>query len=168
MNIHTNEWPPARVELLKSMCEAKEPYSAIAAALGVSRSAAIGKASRMGIKTCEPRAPRPPRILKSPAERARERFMRQASWAAKRADREAKAKGRAREIAECAFVFDQAWRAPNPVGLMGLTENTCRWPYGDPKTDEFHFCGGKPTVGRTYCPTHSRIAYRPATERKAA
>ena len=167
MNIHTNEWPQARIELLKSMCKAKEPFSAIAIACGVSRNAAIGKARREGFRNCEPRAPRPPRILKSPAERARERFMRQASWAAKRADREAKAKGRAREIAEGTFTFDQFYEAPNPIGLLALNSNTCRWPYGDPKTDEFHFCGGQPSVGRPYCPTHCRMGYQPPKARAA-
>lgn len=168
MNGYTAEWPQARINLLVQMCKDREPFSKIGPACGVSRNAAIGKARRLGIKNCEPRPPAKPRILKSPAERARERFMRQANWAAKRADREAKAKERAKEIAQGTFTFDQFYEAPNPIGLLGLNESTCRWPYGDPKTDEFHFCGGKPSVGKPYCPTHSRMAYRPATERKAA
>ena len=168
MNIWTNEWPQDRIVMLKQLCDARESFAKIAKLLGVTRNAAIGKARREGFRNCDPRPPAKPRILKSPAERARERFMRQANWTAKRADREAKAKGRAREIAEGTFTFDQFYEAPNPIGLLALNSNTCRWPYGDPKTDEFHFCGGKPSVGKPYCPTHSRIAYRPATERKAA
>ena len=157
MNIHTNEWPQARIELLKQMCEEKQPFSIIAIACGVSRNAAIGKARREGFRNCEPRKPGKPRVVKSPAQIALERLMRNAT----RADREARARSRAKEIAQGTFTFDQFYEAPNPVGVLELTDNTCRWPYGDPKTDEFHFCGGKPSVGKPYCETHCRMAYRP-------
>jgi GcrA cell cycle regulator len=160
MNIHTNEWPQARIELLKQMCEAKEPFSAIAIACGVSRNAAIGKARREGFRNCAPRAAngsRAPKVRKTPAQIALERLMRNAT----RADREARARERAKEIVQGTFTFDQFYEAPNPVGLLALNENTCRWPYGDPKTDEFHFCGGEPVVGKPYCPTHCRMGYRP-------
>ena len=35
------------------------------------------------------------------------------------------------------------------IGLMELTERTCKWPVGDPATEDFWFCGlpvqqGKP------------------------
>jgi GcrA cell cycle regulator len=57
-----------------------------------------------------------------------------------------------------------------PIGqrrtLLELTEDTCRWPIGDPASAEFFFCGGKPITGLPYCAHHSRIAYQPATERR--
>lgn len=45
------------------------------------------------------------------------------------------------------------------VTLTDLTLTTCRWPVGDPKDEDFHFCGAKIPVGRTYCPEHSQVAY---------
>jgi len=45
------------------------------------------------------------------------------------------------------------------MSLTDLTLTTCRWPIGDPKDDDFHFCGKKIPVGRTYCPEHSNTAY---------
>lgn len=45
------------------------------------------------------------------------------------------------------------------VSLMELDNHTCRWPLGDPKDDNFHFCGKKIRVGQTYCDEHSSIAY---------
>ena len=51
---------------------------------------------------------------------------------------------------------------PAKKGNLSLTEldnHTCRWPIGDPKDDNFHFCGKKVRLGQTYCEEHSAIAY---------
>ena len=39
---------------------------------------------------------------------------------------------------------------------------TCQWPFGDPQTPEFHFCGEKAHEGFSYCLKHWKIAYRSA------
>jgi len=36
----------------------------------------------------------------------------------------------------------------------------CCWPIGDPKKDDFRFCG-KTRLNRNYCKFHKGIAYRP-------
>lgn len=43
--------------------------------------------------------------------------------------------------------------------LTDLDNHTCRWPVGDPKDENFHFCGKKVRIGQTYCDEHSSIAY---------
>ena len=43
--------------------------------------------------------------------------------------------------------------------LTDLDSHTCRWPIGDPKDEDFHFCGKKIKTGQTYCEEHSAIAY---------
>ncbi len=43
--------------------------------------------------------------------------------------------------------------------LTELGINSCRWPIGDPKDENFHFCGKKTKMGQTYCEEHSQIAY---------
>lgn len=43
--------------------------------------------------------------------------------------------------------------------LTDLDNHTCRWPIGDPKDDNFHFCGHKVRLGQTYCEEHSAVAY---------
>ena len=43
--------------------------------------------------------------------------------------------------------------------LTELDNHTCRWPIGDPKDENFHFCGHKVRVGQTYCDEHAAIAY---------
>jgi GcrA cell cycle regulator len=50
--------------------------------------------------------------------------------------------------------------------LLQLTEDTCRWPVGDPGSSEFFFCGGKCVATLPYCAHHSRIAYQPASDRR--
>ena len=43
--------------------------------------------------------------------------------------------------------------------LTELDNHTCRWPIGDPREDNFCFCGKKVRVGQTYCEEHSALAY---------
>lgn len=43
--------------------------------------------------------------------------------------------------------------------LTDLDNHTCRWPIGDPKDENFHFCGKKVRLGQTYCEEHAAIAY---------
>lgn len=45
------------------------------------------------------------------------------------------------------------------ISLTELDNHTCRWPLGDPKDPDFHFCGRKVKTGQTYCDEHSAIAY---------
>jgi GcrA cell cycle regulator len=57
-----------------------------------------------------------------------------------------------------------------PIGqrrtLLELTEQTCRWPIGDPGSGDFFFCGGNPIGGLPYCAYHSRVAYQAASDRR--
>ena len=57
-----------------------------------------------------------------------------------------------------------------PIGqrrtLLELNEQTCRWPIGDPATQEFYFCGGNAVTTLPYCAFHSRIAYQPPAARR--
>ena len=43
--------------------------------------------------------------------------------------------------------------------LYGLTERMCKWPIGDPKQPDFHFCGKAVDITVTYCPEHRAKAY---------
>ena len=52
------------------------------------------------------------------------------------------------------------------LSLMELTERTCKWPIGDPATDEFWFCGHQAENGKPYCKTHVAIAFQPVSTRR--
>lgn len=51
------------------------------------------------------------------------------------------------------------------ISLLELTEKTCRYPYGDPKKEGFHFCGGHALAGLPYCSEHAEIAYQTTTRK---
>ena len=42
----------------------------------------------------------------------------------------------------------------------------CRWPFGDPKHEDFHFCGSKSISGKSFCREHYDIAFQPADPSK--
>ncbi len=50
--------------------------------------------------------------------------------------------------------------------LMQLTERTCKWPIGDPATEEFWFCGHPVQAGKPYCETHVAVAFQPMSSRR--
>ena len=53
----------------------------------------------------------------------------------------------------------------NKVKLVELDSHTCRWPIGDPRDDDFGFCGKKVRTGQTYCDEHAAMAYVKAVRR---
>ena len=42
---------------------------------------------------------------------------------------------------------------------LDLKMNSCRWPIGEVKDENFHFCGKECQTGKPYCPEHCKIAY---------
>jgi GcrA cell cycle regulator len=43
-----------------------------------------------------------------------------------------------------------------------LERNDCRWPIGDPRQPDFHFCGAPKLPDRPYCEIHWRMAFQPS------
>ena len=52
------------------------------------------------------------------------------------------------------------------IGLMELTEKTCKWPVGDPATEDFWFCGLPVQQGKPYCEAHVGVAFQPMSSRR--
>ena len=46
-----------------------------------------------------------------------------------------------------------------------LQTDDCRWPFGDPLTSEFHFCGHPKKDGSPYCVEHMKQAFQPVRPR---
>ena len=46
--------------------------------------------------------------------------------------------------------------------LFELSEDSCRWPVGAPRSSRFFFCGAQPVRNRPYCAAHCARAYRDA------
>jgi GcrA cell cycle regulator len=50
-----------------------------------------------------------------------------------------------------------------PLHANPVTHGTgCAWPFGEPRTSDFHFCGEPVRPGRPYCEAHAARAYRRA------
>lgn len=52
------------------------------------------------------------------------------------------------------------------LSLMELTERTCKWPIGDPATEDFWFCGLPSLPGKPYCEAHVGVAFQPMSARR--
>ena len=52
------------------------------------------------------------------------------------------------------------------LSLLELTEKTCKWPVGDPATEEFWFCGLATQSGKPYCEAHVGVAFQPMNSRR--
>ncbi len=50
--------------------------------------------------------------------------------------------------------------------LVQLSERTCKWPNGDPLSEDFSFCGNDCADTGPYCRYHAKIAFQPASERR--
>lgn len=46
-----------------------------------------------------------------------------------------------------------------------LLADDCRWPFGDPLSGDFHFCGKRKKDGSPYCEHHVRQAFQAAKPR---
>lgn len=62
---------------------------------------------------------------------------------------------------------------PRPAAPMFRTKDvspyrTCQWPFGEPGTKGFRFCGKKTFGGFSYCAHHVQIAYRAPEPRRPA
>ena len=149
-------WTDERVELLRRLWIENFSASRIAAELGgVSRSAVIGKIHRLGLsgrdqpasslkRRCEPRLPRSERRPWRPASIGNTAL---------------KTEPEMLEMPDTQ-PFPTVVPVAKRLTVEKLTEHTCKWPIGDPRTEDFHFCGHDSLKVAPYCLYHARLAYR--------
>lgn len=165
-----NTWPDERVEILKQLWTDGLSASQIATKLGdgITRNAVIGKVHRLGLsgrgspaRVARPRTRRT-RQPSAPARTAKP-MPTQGSAALRSREKPAPAR-RAEPAPEPIRLVDIP--EGERIGILGLTEKTCRWPLGDPDSSEFCFCGKTPQDGTPYCDYHASVAYQPAGDRR--
>jgi hypothetical protein len=54
--------------------------------------------------------------------------------------------------------------AAGAAGRRGRTQASCVWPFGDPKSPAFRFCGAARRPGSPYCDDHHKRAYKVNTK----
>ena len=52
------------------------------------------------------------------------------------------------------------------LSLLQLSEETCKWPIGDPLAAGFYFCGQHSEEGKPYCEFHARRAYHQVDKKR--
>ncbi|MGR3363430.1 MAG: GcrA family cell cycle regulator [Maritimibacter harenae] len=57
-------------------------------------------------------------------------------------------------------------KSAKKLSLLELTERTCKWPIGDPATEDFWFCGLPVQAGKPYCEAHVGVAFQPMSSRR--
>jgi GcrA cell cycle regulator len=166
-------WTDERVELLRKLWSDGLSASQIAAQLGgVSRNAVIGKVHRLKL-SARGRAAAPARQKKASQAPAAGRTATRAASVTRTMTATIGATAlQARFEAEpvARQVLRPVENVVVPISrrlkLIQLTERTCKWPNGDPLTEDFNFCGNDSQEGGPYCAYHARIAFQPPSERR--
>ncbi len=166
-------WTDERVEMLKKLWSDGLSASQIAGRLGmgVTRNAVIGKVHRLNLagRAAQPRntAPRAPRVTR-PAGPARPHApsMPTAGSTALKSYPRAEIHARSMPLPEPKPLRLVDLPKDGRITILHLSEKTCKWPIGDPGTEEFCFCGHGPRDGSPYCEYHARMAYQPMQDRR--
>ncbi len=184
-------WTDERVEMLKAMWTEGKSASQIAKELGgVTRNAVIGKVHRLGLSNRGPNGERPEEEGLAPAADAPSPIepdaIEEPAFVEALAPRPSS--GGVTPLRPKTVVANGQPLPPQPSGseispealanlaevakkakrlsLMQLTERTCKWPIGDPATDDFWFCGLPCVPGKPYCDTHVAVAFQPMSARR--
>ena len=165
-------WTDERIGLLKKMWKDGKSAAEIAKSLGrgVTRNAVIGKANRMGLSNRSTPAKKPaplkkelPRKGKAPAVvvPARKGVVPAPALRGKTTAPVLPV----RETEEIKNLGKEIMAPGGGVPLIDLTERMCKWPIGDPREDDFTFCGRTARPGIPYCPEHGAMAYQTSSRR---
>ena len=130
-------WTDEQVEELKRLWEKGLTTGEIGKALGVSKNAVVGKAHRLGLNG------RPSPIRRGDEEEN-----------AIAAPEERKKQTKVKSVKK-----EQEKASKKLFTVNDLTSTSCRWPIGDPKDEDFHFCGKEALPDKPYCAEHAEIAY---------
>jgi GcrA cell cycle regulator len=161
-------WTTERIDQLRSFLTAGLTCSQIAAEIGVTRNAVIGKIHRLGLSPGRPRG-------RQPAALAQRMRTARTAPALPRPPRSPIAQLlRAMTKPEAANVVRFPGTTESPAvdsmkrcSLLELAGDGCRWPLGDPGKADFGFCGNDSIAGVSYCAGHARLAYRLPSGRRA-
>lgn len=169
-------WTDQMVEDLKVMWKQGLTTAEIGKRLGVSKNSIVGKVHRLGLSG----RPSPIKKKEVPTEKATSTVSKEKTTKTVNVSKtpevtvakvepktevvieEKKAVTKDKEIEKPVALECQKSnfeRNGKAVSLTELDNHTCRWPIGDPKDENFHFCGKKVRIGQTYCDEHSLVAY---------
>jgi GcrA cell cycle regulator len=156
-------WTEQKIQMLRDMWGNGFSASEIAGKLGgLTRNAVIGKAHRLKLsgKPSTPRAEssKPTVLRMKPSDQARSL---DAKKMLLRAAPSLPAPSAEPRFMTLKRVVD-AVPAPSAAAVAPVrsSERQCRWPYGDPRSSDFKFCGCRAVETLPYCHEHAKVAYQ--------
>ncbi len=166
-------WTDEMVEDLRQLWEQGLSASEIAKKIGVSKNSVVGKVHRLCLTA------RPSPIKKKDEDEAVKAVAKPQKTS--KPEKPAKVKKEEASVREVVLegpvveaeieIVTEAPKAEKHhdcnghVKLVELDSHTCRWPLGDPRDEDFCFCGRKVRMGQTYCEEHATMAYVKATKK---
>ncbi|WP_274630133.1 GcrA family cell cycle regulator [Arvimicrobium flavum] len=166
-------WTDERVEQLTKLWAEGLSASQIAAQLGgVSRNAVIGKVHRLHLSSrgrTTSSGSRPKKAAQSSPSKAAPKPVTSprivtttvgATALQAQFDAEPVARQHLRPVTDVVVPISRK------LQLIQLSEKTCKWPNGDPLSEDFSFCGNDVGESGPYCSFHASVAFQPAAERR--
>ncbi len=148
-------WTEERVTILKKLWGEGRTAAEIAKELGgVTRNAVIGKAHRLKLSS---------RV--SPIQQNNKKSVKTMETKKVVAKQQAPIRVVTRSKSKVTIDAD-AIMSGNGYSLADLKEKMCRWPIGDPRDDNFKFCGCRSVPGIPYCKDHAQVAYQAVTRNR--
>ncbi|MBR2033446.1 MAG: GcrA cell cycle regulator [Alphaproteobacteria bacterium] len=164
-------WTDEMVEDLKKMWQEGLTTGEIGKRLNVSKNSIVGKVHRLGlsgrpspIKKKDNNDPAAPKAEKKPSPKPISKPVVKPIKEENNKVEKLPLKDKIISEPEAKFIpaspkEKSTYKEVQNISLTELDNHTCRWPLGDPKDENFHFCGKKVRIGQTYCDEHSAIAY---------
>ncbi|MDR2268668.1 MAG: GcrA family cell cycle regulator [Rickettsiales bacterium] len=149
-----NSWTTAAIAKLKTLFDKGLSTAEIGKRLGFTKNAIVGKINRLGLNSKGAKTKKPKPAPKKKPEALPKKPNVKKTAPKKEADKKRNAKT-ARESKQRTERIIR-----HSAQLMGLRADQCRWPIGDPDSDDFRFCGEKCFTGKPYCFEHCKIAYQ--------
>lgn len=148
-------WTDEKVEELRRLWDKGLTANEIAKVLGVTKNAIVGKVHRLCLKA----RPSPIKVKGEEEQIVTEAIEVTVIEETEEAPIENTVEQEPQEVKPASPADG------NKVKLVELDSHTCRWPIGDPRDDDFGFCGKKVRTGQTYCDEHAAMAYVKAVRR---
>lgn len=163
-------WTPATLNKMKALLEKGMSTAEIGKKIGMSKNAVVGKLNRLGwnsksTASATKKAPAKKEIVikvknpkktpekKTPAQIVKEKKIAPAPKPAAKPAEKPEKSGKKNLVAHQHMI-------QHAVELAMLRPDQCRWPIGNPDSENFHFCGEKVFPGKPYCYEHCRAAYQ--------
>ena len=177
-------WDNATLKKLKALTGKGLSTSEIGKRLGMSKNAVVGKLNRMGwnskaggvVTTDTKKSSKVSEEKKSLVKKVAEKLQKKKAApkvdakkvlpkkkvenkkaVAKTEDKKSTVKG-AKTLNKSLAMHQRIIQ--HSLEMANLKPNQCRWPIGDPDSENFHFCGEQVFVGKPYCYEHCKQAYQ--------